>query len=208
MLSRTTRADLFRLDGLSGLKGFLKGLRYPGFRYIYIHRQLERHKSSICIFQFLRFLKRRYKRKYGFEICGGAQIGEGLYISDHSGHVVIGPTKIGKNCNIGNCVTIGRSYKNGKIGRPEIGDKVWIGTGVVIVGEIKIGNNVLIAPNSFVNFDVPDNSLVIGNPGIIKPRDNPVKNYIHFTLEELQPEVHISDFQKSTSLTHIYNITK
>lgn len=32
----------------------------------------------------------------------------------------------------------------------------------------KIGNRVLIAANSFVDFDVPDDSLVLGNPGVIK----------------------------------------
>ena len=41
-----------------------------------------------------------------------------------------------------------------------------------VVGNIKIGNNVLIAPNSFVNFDVPDNSVVIGNPAVIHKKEN------------------------------------
>lgn len=35
----------------------------------------------------------------------------------------------------------------------------------MVVGNIKIGNNVLIAPLSYVNFDVADNAVVIGNPG-------------------------------------------
>ena len=38
----------------------------------------------------------------------------------------------------------------------------------VIVGNITIGNNVLIAPGAYVNFDVPDGSIVIGNPGLIR----------------------------------------
>lgn len=42
-----------------------------------------------------------------------------------------------------------------------------------------IGNDVLIAPGAFVNFDVPDNSIVIGNPGQIIPRDSsPTEKYI------------------------------
>lgn len=48
-------------------------------------------------------------------------------------------------------------------GTPIIGDKVYIASGVAIVGKVKIGNNVLIAANSFVNFDVPNNSVVVGN---------------------------------------------
>ncbi len=185
MLNRTTRADLYRQGGLGGYNGFLKGLMYPGFRYIYLHRKTEHYKKNIVLYFFFRLLKRRYKIKYGYEINSDAQIGEGLFLSSHPGHIIIGPIKIGKYCNINHGVTVGRSYKNGKIGRPTIGDFVWIGTGAVIVGEIKIGNNVLIAPNSFVNFDVPDNSLVIGNPGKIIKKDNPVKNYIYFIFDEL-----------------------
>ncbi len=89
---------------------------------------------------------------------------------------------MGKNCNVNHSVTIGRAYKNGETGRPTIGDYVWIGTGSVLVGGITVGNNVLVAPNSFVNFDVPDNSLVIGNPGKIISKDNPTKYYINHVL--------------------------
>ena len=37
----------------------------------------------------------------------------------------------------------------------------------MIVGKIMIGNDVLIAPLSYVNFDVPDNAVVVGNPAQI-----------------------------------------
>ncbi len=184
MLNEIIRADLFRQGGLFGKKGFLKGLMYPGFRYLYIYRKAEKYKNNQILNFFFRLLKRRYRIKYGYEISSEAQIGEGFYISSHFGHIIIGPIKIGKNCNICHAVTIGRAFKNGKIGRPTIDDYVWIGTGAVIVGEIKIGKNVLIAPNSFVNFDVPDNSLVIGNPAKIIPKENPTRNYIKYILNE------------------------
>lgn len=56
---------------------------------------------------------------------------------------------------------------------------MWIGINAVIVGNIKIGNDVLIAPNSYVNFDVPDHSIVFGNPGMIKQVENATKDYIN-----------------------------
>ena len=59
--------------------------------------------------------------------------------------------------------------RGSRMGTPIIGDKVYIASGAVIVGKVKIGNNVLIAANSFVNFDVPDNSVVIGNKIISSP---------------------------------------
>lgn len=67
--------------------------------------------------------------------------------------------------------------KRGKrAGNPQIGNRVYIAAGAVIVGKIKIGNNVLIAANSFVNFDVPDNSIVIGNK--IMPNDFATQDYV------------------------------
>jgi serine O-acetyltransferase len=55
----------------------------------------------------------------------------------------------------------------------------------IIIGNAKIGNNVLIAPGAFVNFDVPDNSVVIGNPGRIIPRDSsPTAKYIVYPLND------------------------
>ena len=42
-----------------------------------------------------------------------------------------------------------------------------IGANASIVGKITIGNDVLIAPNSFVDCDIPSNYIVYGNPCII-----------------------------------------
>ena len=65
------------------------------------------------------------------------------------------------------------------MGTPVIGDKVWIGVNATIVGAIKIGNDVLIAPSTYVNCGVPDHSIVFGNPCIIKHRDNATECYIN-----------------------------
>ena len=46
------------------------------------------------------------------------------------------------------------------------------------MGGVRIGNNVLIAANSFVNFDVPSNSVVLGNPGQIHFKENSTKGYL------------------------------
>ena len=183
-MAKTIKADLYRHDGLIGTKGFLKAWFLPGFRYTYLLRKVARNKKYSIKGIFYRLLRRRYRFKYGFEISEEAQIGEGLYLSSHCGPVIIGPIKMGRNCNIGHSVTIGRSYRGGELGRPTIGDNVWIGPGSVIVGKVSIGTNVMIAPNSFVNFDVPDNSLVMGNPGKIIKHDNPTKYYINDILNE------------------------
>jgi len=184
MLNYNLKADLFRYGGLVGYKGFLKGIMCSGFRYMILYRKAQKYKNNRVIYFFFRLLKRRFKIKRGYDISFDAQIGEGLYLSSHPGHVIIGPIKIGKYCNINHSVTIGRTYKNGKICHPIIDDFVWIGTGAVIVGGVRIGKNVLIAPNAYVNIDIPDNSLVIGNPAKIYPKENPTENYINHILTE------------------------
>lgn len=98
----------------------------------------------------------------------------------HPFAITINPeAKIGKNCNIHKGVTIGQENRGRKKGAPWIGDEVWIGINSTIVGKIKIGNDVLISANSFVNFDVPNHSIVIGNPGKIIHKDDATKDYIN-----------------------------
>ena len=107
------------------------------------------------------------------------KIGEGLYIGRPYCITINPKAVIGKNCNIHKGVTIGQENRGVRKGTPVIGDEVWIGINSTIVGNVKIGNDVLISPNSFVNCDIPDHSIVFGNPCIIKHRENATKNYIN-----------------------------
>ena len=126
-----------------------------------------------------RFLYRISTRKNHIEIPHDTKIGVGLYIG-HPFCITINPQAIiGCNCNIHKGVTIGQENRGVRQGTPVIGDCVWIGVNATIVGKITIGNDVLIAPNSYVNCDVPAHSVVLGNPCIIKHRDNATENYIN-----------------------------
>ena len=60
-----------------------------------------------------------------------------------------------------------------------IADKVWIGINATVVGNITIGEDVLITPNAYVNCNVPSHSVVYGNPCIIKARCNATEGYIN-----------------------------
>lgn len=51
-----------------------------------------------------------------------------------------------------------------KIGSVTIGDNVFIGNGAIILPGTKIGNNVIIGAGTIVASDVPDNSVMVGNP--------------------------------------------
>ncbi|WP_346676740.1 DapH/DapD/GlmU-related protein [Erysipelatoclostridium sp. An173] len=54
-----------------------------------------------------------------------------------------------------------------KIGKVTIGNNVFIGAETVVLPNVKIGNNVIIGANSIVSKDIPDNSVVVGNPAKI-----------------------------------------
>lgn len=113
------------------------------------------------------------------EISTSTKIGGGLYIG-HPYCITINPhTVIGKNVNIHKGVTIGQENRGKRKGAPTIGDEVWIGVNATIVGNITIGNDVLIAPNTYVNSDIPSHSIVYGNPCLIKYKENATLGYIN-----------------------------
>lgn len=131
-----------------------------------------------------KLLRLRIEHKYGvnFGLVHVATVGEGLYLGHPFCINVNAGSIIGSNCNIGKCVTIGQENRGKRKGTPTLGSRVWVGSGAVIVGKITIGDDVLIAPNSYVNMDVPSHSIVIGNPGRIIPRDNATEGYINNTV--------------------------
>lgn len=177
------QSDLFRYIPESYcLKSLVNGFRSQGFRYMFFRRLKEHYGTKSIIGLIAGLFLRRYTLKYGFQI--GGRIGEGFYIG-HFGTIIVSVNAvIGRNCNIAPGVTIGATRRGDKAGVPRIGDYVWIGTNAVLVGNITIGNDVLIAPGAYVNFDVPDHSLVIGNPGKITYKENATKGYINNVLNE------------------------
>ena len=125
----------------------------------------------------------RYGRKYGLEISAEASIGHGLYLGHPYGITVAKDVKIGNNVNLHKGCTIGRENRGKREGVPVLGNSVYVGINSTIVGNIHIGDDVLIAPNSFINFDVPDHSIVVGNPATVHYRDNATKGYISFCVD-------------------------
>ncbi len=57
-----------------------------------------------------------------------------------------------------------RSLGFTKCGRVDIGDDVFIGIGAIILPNTQIGSKVIIGAGTVVGRNIPDNSVVIGNP--------------------------------------------
>lgn len=119
----------------------------------------------------------------GLEISPMTQIGGGVYLG-HAYNITINPKAIvGSNCNLHKGIVIGQQNRGKLKGTPTIGNNVWIGINAAIVGKITIGDDVLIARNSFVNCDIPSHSVVFGNPCIIKHRDYATEGYINHIMD-------------------------
>lgn len=106
---------------------------------------------------------------FGIEIDSHAHIGPGLFIN-HFGGIIIGPARLGANCNVNQGVTVGRSTLTPgtlQADVPTVGDRVWLGPGVVVAGPITLGSDSTIAANSLVVRDVPDRGVARGVPAEI-----------------------------------------
>jgi serine O-acetyltransferase len=92
------------------------------------------------------------------------------FVIDHFGGIVIsGYAKFGDNCRIRTGVVVGLRHVDEPCA-PVFGNNVDIGTGAKVLGPIAIGNNVVIGANAVVITDVPDNSIAVGIPAIIKQK--------------------------------------
>ena len=170
---KVLQADLYRYRADTGRSALRSAyIHEPGFRYIYHLRKVAYYASRkksfwILAYVYHRIQLNRYRFRYGFDISPTTRIAPGLFLG-HCGGVIISPEAVlGANVNINQGVTIGAESRGRRKGAPALGQRVWVGANAVIVGKITIGDDALIAPGAFVNFDVPSKAIVLGNPGKI-----------------------------------------
>ena len=140
--------------------GYLVWLRLTHF----LASKCRRNKIFTPLYLILLIINRITSHFYQVQIPVWTQIEGGLKFAHYSGIVVAGSVTIGKNCTLHQNVTIGNGFSHNNSGHPVIGDNVLIFPGAVIVGNIRVGNHVLVTANAVVTKDVPDNSIVGGIP--------------------------------------------
>lgn len=106
----------------------------------------------------------------GVELPCETQVGRRLRI-EHAGDLVIsGDAVLGDDVILRNGVTIGLR-RTGTRGSPVIGNRVDIGAGAKILGNIRIGDDVGIGANAVVLIDVPSDSIAVGVPARVRTRN-------------------------------------
>jgi serine O-acetyltransferase len=105
----------------------------------------------------------------GAELPCEAELGSRVRIDHPQGLVVSGDARLGDDVVLRNGVTIGLR-RTGRRGSPIIGNRVDIGAGAKILGEIQIGDECSIGANAVVLTDVPAHSIAVGIPARICPK--------------------------------------
>lgn len=130
------------------------------------------YKSEITTGKYIaRRINRNLIQKYNTEIQLRATIGPGLIVTHFLSVVINGCVSIGSNFKIRqNCtIGIGGSINRDKISPSIIiGDSVEIGANSCVIGDsLKIGNNVSIGAMSFINKDIPDNTVAYTEKSLV-----------------------------------------
>jgi len=176
--------------------GWEVALLYPGLHALWAHRASHWLWENGAAFP-ARALSQAARWATGIEIHPGARIGEGVFI-DHGAAVVIGETaEVGDDVTIYHGVTLGGTTLNHGKRHPTIGDRVVIGAGAKVLGNLTVGADSRIGANAVLVRSVGEQSVVVGVPGQViasaagrpsvpaKPDPDPVAR----TLESLLSRV-------------------
>lgn len=106
------------------------------------------------------FMQRLIYRRYGLDIVIRTPIGGGLYIAHPSG-TTLAPRSMGENCSVIAAVTVGMRNQHEF---PVIGDRVFLGAGCRVLGDIKVGDDARLGANAVVIHDVATDTSVGGIP--------------------------------------------
>ncbi len=139
-------------------------LLYPGVHAIWAHRVSHTLWTHGAYFP-ARAISQASRFATNIEIHPGATIGSGVFI-DHGAGVVIGETAVvGDDCTIYHGVTLGGTTLGSQKRHPTIGDRVTVGAGAKVLGNLTVGDDSRIGANAVLVRSVDHNSVVVGVPG-------------------------------------------
>lgn len=147
-------------------------IAYQGVHAIWAHRLA--HAIWVkypALRPLARLLSQLSRNLTGIEIHPGATIGRRFFI-DHGMGVVIGETAVvGDDVLMYHQVTLGGRARGHFKRHPTIGNRVLIGAGAKIIGDITVGDDCKIGANALVIKDVAPGTVVVGIPSTVHQGD-------------------------------------
>mmetsp|Transcript_33024 Transcript_33024/g.104423 ORF Transcript_33024/g.104423 Transcript_33024/m.104423 type:complete len:366 (-) Transcript_33024:276-1373(-) len=140
-------------------------LYYKGFHAVIVQRI--GHRLWVTGDEEMRMialmLQSRASEKFSVDAHPGAKLSHAIMI-DHASGVVIGETaSIGHHCYILHGVTLGATGKAGVFDRhPKVGNRVKIGAGAMILGNIPVSDDVVVGAGAIVTIPVGQGETVVG----------------------------------------------
>ena len=113
----------------------------------------------------LKFIAKLCNEIFKFSGMGieSKSIGAGFRMPHLNGIYIHKNASLGENCTVFHQVTIGANeHKIDYSKAPQIGNRVYIGAGAKVIGDIVIGDDVRIGANAVVTKDVPAGMTVVG----------------------------------------------
>jgi serine O-acetyltransferase len=197
-------------------------LLYSGVHAVWAHRASHALWARGAYFP-ARALSQAARLATGIEIHPGARIGDGVFI-DHGAGVVIGETaQVGDDVTLYHGVTLGGTHLGRGKRHPTIGDRVTLGAGAKVLGNVTVGHDSQIGANAVLVRSVGDHSVVVGVPGQVisssgsqvgkrdsaagsPPQSDPVGSALQSLLRRVdQLETQISGHTVQTEL-HMYSV--
>lgn len=146
-------------------------LVYSGLHAVWAHRVAHRMWRHDRLKMPARVLSQVTRAATGIEIHPGASIGRRFFI-DHGMGVVIGETAVvGDDVLMYHQVTLGGRARGQFKRHPTIGNRVLIGAGAKIIGNITVGDDCKIGANALVVKDVAPGTVVVGIPSKVHQGD-------------------------------------
>jgi len=150
----------------------------PGFRAVAVQRfgvwrmKLEPKILRAPFSILYRALFRKIRNTYGIELPYTVQLGRRVIIEHQNAIVIHGDCSIGDDCIIRQGVTMGNRYLDRPFDAPKLGDRVNVGAGAKIFGNVTIGDDVNIGANAVVLSDIPSGKTAVGIPAKIINNSN------------------------------------
>jgi serine O-acetyltransferase len=145
----------------------------PGFRAVAIQRfgawrmTVEPILLRAPLSVLYRSLFRKVRNTYGIELPYTVKLGRRVVFEHQHGIVIHGNCVIGDDCIIRQGVTLGNRYLDRPLEAPVLGDRVNVGAGAKVLGQVHLGDGASVGANAVVLKDVPAGETAVGIPAKI-----------------------------------------